>query len=51
MADKPSDDSGIHSSIVLIPLHFYYVTAQTVVAMIYHTKSELSTFIVLLTYN
>ena len=53
MADKLSDDSGIHSSTVLIPLYFYCVnmshTAQTVVVMRCRTKSELSSFIVLLT--
>ena len=51
MADKPSDDSGIHSSIALIPLYYYCVnnmsrTAQTVDVMIWRTKSELSSFTV-----
>ena len=54
MADKLSDDSDIHSSIALIPLYFYCVnimshTARTVVVMMCCTKSELSSFIVLLT--
>ena len=41
MADKPSDNSGIHSTDPTVLCH----THQTVVAKICHTKSELSSFV------